>query len=162
MDCHNCGAPLDWDGSRPIIVCEFCSSIRSVDATSGSADRVSPLDHPGGFDCPRCRQSLVVAAMDGLKVEHCQGCRGVIIQRHLFATLVRNRRADFRGADARPIPLDFDQLKLIVDCPSCKQAMEVHPYYGPGNIVIDSCSHCGLVWLDSGEMSRIEVAPGRR
>jgi Zn-finger nucleic acid-binding protein len=100
--------------------------------------------------------------MDGLKVEHCEGCHGVLIQRHLFAMLVRDRRADFRGAEARPIPLDFDQLKLIVDCPGCKQAMEVHPYYGPGNIVIDSCSDCGLVWLDSGEMSRIEVAPGRR
>jgi Zn-finger nucleic acid-binding protein len=40
--------------------------------------------------------------------------------------------------------------------------MEVHPYYGPGNVVVDSCCHCGLVWLDAGEISMIETAPGAR
>jgi Zn-finger nucleic acid-binding protein len=38
--------------------------------------------------------------------------------------------------------------------------MDVHPYYGPGNVVIDTCGKCGLVWLDHGEMAVIENAPG--
>jgi Zn-finger nucleic acid-binding protein len=40
--------------------------------------------------------------------------------------------------------------------------MEVHPYYGPGSQVIDSCHRCRLVWIDSGELAAIEKAPGRR
>jgi Zn-finger nucleic acid-binding protein len=40
--------------------------------------------------------------------------------------------------------------------------MDVHPYYGPGSQVIDSCPHCRLVWLDAGELAAIERAPGRR
>lgn len=36
--------------------------------------------------------------------------------------------------------------------------MDVHPYYGPGNIVIDTCVECGLVWLDHGELTRVEQA----
>lgn len=99
--------------------------------------------------------------MDGVKVECCEDCRGVLIEGEAFALVVRERRADFRGT-SKPVPVDAEQLKVVVDCPSCQRAMEVHPYYGPGNVVIDSCSQCGLVWLDSGEIATIEAAPGAR
>jgi Zn-finger nucleic acid-binding protein len=38
--------------------------------------------------------------------------------------------------------------------------METHPYYGPGNVIIDSCSRCELIWLDFGELKQIADAPG--
>jgi Zn-finger nucleic acid-binding protein len=40
--------------------------------------------------------------------------------------------------------------------------MEAHHYCGPGNIVIDTCMHCNLAWLDHGELSKITRSPGRR
>jgi Zn-finger nucleic acid-binding protein len=39
--------------------------------------------------------------------------------------------------------------------------MATHPYYGPGNVVIDTCTACDLVWLDFGELAQIVDAPGR-
>jgi Zn-finger nucleic acid-binding protein len=39
--------------------------------------------------------------------------------------------------------------------------MDVHPYYGPGAVVLDSCARCTLIWLDHGEIAAIERAPGR-
>jgi Zn-finger nucleic acid-binding protein len=39
--------------------------------------------------------------------------------------------------------------------------MDVHPYYGPGNIVIDTCGTCQLLWLDHGELASVIDAPGR-
>jgi Zn-finger nucleic acid-binding protein len=36
-----------------------------------------------------------------------------------------------------------------------------HPYYGPGNVVVDSCTTCDLIWLDFGELKQIVDAPGR-
>ena len=39
--------------------------------------------------------------------------------------------------------------------------MDVHPYYGPGNIVIDTCSRCDVIWLDFGELKQVTDAPGR-
>lgn len=162
MNCNQCGAPQDWDGARPIVVCDYCNSIRSVCDIEVSVDRIGLTGQPGDANCPRCQHQMTAAAMDGMKVDHCEECRGVLIRRDLFAILVRNRRAAFRGAAERAVPLDPKQLKIVVDCPECQRAMEVHPYYGPGNIVIDSCRVCGLIWLDSGEMATIEVAPGRR
>ena len=32
---------------------------------------------------------------------------------------------------------------------------------GPGNIVIDTCHHCDLIWLDYGEITKVVNAPGR-
>jgi len=34
-------------------------------------------------------------------------------------------------------------------------------YYGPGNIIIDTCPVCDLVWLDAGEFNRAADAPGQ-
>ena len=39
--------------------------------------------------------------------------------------------------------------------------MLTHPYYGPGNVTIDSCEGCELVWLDFGELRQIVDAPGK-
>jgi len=43
-----------------------------------------------------------------------------------------------------------------------RRKMDVHPYYGPGNVVVDTCGECGLIWLDHGEMTRVEQASGVR
>jgi hypothetical protein len=39
--------------------------------------------------------------------------------------------------------------------------MATHPYFGPGNVVIDSCEPCELVWLELGELKQIVDAPGK-
>jgi Zn-finger nucleic acid-binding protein len=39
--------------------------------------------------------------------------------------------------------------------------METFEYYGPGNIVIDTCNSCDLIWLDYGELRKVVNAPGR-
>jgi hypothetical protein len=39
--------------------------------------------------------------------------------------------------------------------------MSTHPYFGPGNVVIDNCEACELVWLDCGELRQIVDAPGK-
>ena len=38
--------------------------------------------------------------------------------------------------------------------------MDTHPYYGPGNIVIDNCPACHIIWLDAAELKAIQEAPG--
>jgi Zn-finger nucleic acid-binding protein len=54
-----------------------------------------------------------------------------------------------------------EELERETACPRCERMMETHPYYGPGNVVIDNCPRCSLVWLDYGELAAIRDAPGR-
>jgi len=44
----------------------------------------------------------------------------------------------------------------VLTCPNCQQRMDTHPYFGGGNVVVDTCEGCGLIWLDAGELAIIE------
>jgi Zn-finger nucleic acid-binding protein len=94
-------------------------------------------------------------------VLHCAACRGVLLPRTIFAQVVHQRRAAARGPGSIAVPLDPAELRRTVTCPQCRQRMDVHPYYGPGNVIIDTCATCDAVWLDSGELGNIVDAPGR-
>jgi len=39
--------------------------------------------------------------------------------------------------------------------------MDEHLYGGGGNVNVDSCETCGVLWLDRGELSKIVAAPDR-
>jgi len=78
-----------------------------------------------------------------------------------FSDVVKSRRAWPTGPPVPPTPIDPRDLLRHITCPSCRGAMDVHPYYGPGNVVIDTCGQCYLVWLDHGELKEIADAPGQ-
>src|SRR5690606_29577317 len=59
-----------------------------------------------------------------------------------------------------PQPLDRTQLARRVHCPRCGRPMDTHPYLGPGNIIIDTCDLCNLIWLDGMELEQATNAPG--
>ena len=92
---------------------------------------------------------------------YCGGCLGVLIRNDLFGTIINVRRARRDAMPQEPVkPIDVKQYERHLDCPNCHRRMETHPYYGPGNVVIDSCGRCQYVWLDHGELARIERAAG--
>lgn len=152
MNCHNCEISLEWDGISPIVVCEICRAYRFVDVPDDSADQILPLNQAGSGCCPCCRRRLTLAAMDGLKVQHCVGCEGVLLDGDVFAMYVRNRRTEFREAASQPIILIPEPINQDVHCPRCRTSMSVHPCYGPNFIIVKSCLDCGNVWLDCREM----------
>ena len=55
-----------------------------------------------------------------------------------------------------------DRLHEVCTCPACFDRMETFNYYGPGNVVLDSCNECMLTWFNQGELGKIVHAPGRR
>ncbi|WP_010583781.1 TFIIB-type zinc ribbon-containing protein [Schlesneria paludicola] len=162
MNCLNCGAPMELAESRTVLTCDYCRSTRRLNAPSDDLDRVVSLDTPSGIDCPRCDVELVDAAIDGRSVNHCPDCRGILIDAPVFAQVSWSRRVAYRGPEIVPQLIDPEALKQVIDCPKCDQQMEVHPHYGPGRAVIDSCHRCHLVWLDTLELTNIERTPGRR
>lgn len=158
MRCHNCEVALDWDGFQEIVLCDVCHTYRSVDVPDSRGGRILALDRPGAFHCPRCRRHLAMAGLEGLSVEHCANCEGVLLTDETLPLFVRNRRADFRHAALQPAPL-VSEHPAGLHCPHCRRAMNIHPCYGPDSIVVHSCIGCGLVWLDCRKAPRIVAAP---
>lgn len=161
MNCRNCGAPMELFERRRYYFCTFCGSFAFIDAPAVDGVRVLERPEPARV-CPLCGAPLAMALLDdAYRVEHCERCRGILLPRATFADAVTRRRARQSGIPAPPVPLDPRELKRVVVCPSCQLPMDVHPYYGPGNVVIDSCQRCDLIWLDFGELAQISEAGGR-
>jgi Zn-finger nucleic acid-binding protein len=93
-------------------------------------------------------------------VDFCTRCRGVLLPRAAFAMVTNKRRAWAATPPAEPVPLDRRDLRRELTCPTCRGRFETYAHYGPGNVVIDSCTRCDLIWLDFGEMRQIVDAPG--
>jgi Zn-finger nucleic acid-binding protein len=151
---------MELFAERRYYFCRYCGTFEFLEGAP--ADGVAVVPPPTAVhDCPACKGSLVIATLDGeYRVEHCEGCRGVLIACADFARAVGRRRAQASGPAATPVPLDRRELDRHLACPVCHQPMDVHPYYGPGNIVIDTCGTCNVVWLDYGELKRVADAPG--
>ena len=161
VNCPNCGAPLSLGRSGSCLQCPFCGT-STVMPTSRLEDCVVPLGQPTDRNCPVCLQTLVEAVIAEREGEFCPRCHGILVPSDDFLRIVQERRAEYSGVDAEPTPIDPEALNRRISCPACHATMDVHPYYGPGNTVIDSCCTCELVWLDSGELTTIERAPGCR
>lgn len=162
MNCLSCGAPLRPGELPALMVCLHCGTSRRPPDASMHGDRVAPLDTSSEMDCPRCDHALIQATVDGRRADYCPGCHGILFEAPIFADVVWNRRVMYRGTEATPQPIDPELMKQVIDCPQCQQRMEVHPHYGPGRALIDSCSGCQIVWLDHLELTSLERTPGRR
>jgi Zn-finger nucleic acid-binding protein len=126
-------------------------------------DRFIPLGTATETCCPACEEeTLRVGSIDDNDVLYCRKCRGFLIGCETMGSVVADRRSKYQGPDDIQKPLNSRELQRNIRCPACQKKMDVHPYHGPSNVVIDSCSECHLVWLDHGELARIEIAPGRR
>lgn len=146
--------------TRPCWQCGHCSTLVCPDAVEGvRVLGTSPQGH--GRACPVCRKAMLTAVMDDrYRIEVCDQCKGTLMPRHTFAeTVVARRRAAATRATIPP-PADRRDLDRRIVCPTCGKQMITDWYYGPGNIVLDSCVDCDVVWLDGGELRRVIDAPG--
>lgn len=161
MNCDNCGATMRYVDGRGYFTCDYCAARREHDTSHEGDDRVAFTDAPANANCPTCRERLVEATLDGFAVRACGSCSGILTSHDGFGKVVKHRRVTCDEPRRTPTPIDPREFERTLACPSCARRMEVHPYYGPGAVVIDTCAACGLVWLDRGELRAIELAPGR-
>lgn len=144
---------------RDYFFCEFCGSFHLPEASS---DRIRVIDEAAGdVQCSVCRSPLCLASIEGHRGLHCKKCGGVLMDQSSFGEMVKYLRAVAVGPPDQPRPLNPEDLKRKIGCPYCGKTMATHPYYGPGSIVVDTCSRCSIIWLDYGELDIVINAPGR-
>ena len=152
---------MELFAARRYYFCAHCGTFHFLDAPA--PEGVQVIERPASpRPCPLCDAPLATSVLDEAHVvEHCERCRGLLLARAVFAEAVARRRARETGPPLAPAPIDRRELTRQLGCPGCHAPMDVHPYYGPGNVVIDSCSRCDLIWLDFGELRQITEAPGK-
>jgi len=147
---------------RQYLQCRYCQSLVFPHGSPLTTDRITPLAKEAACDCPCCNKVMHTGEIDGHEACYCRHCYGVLMQNGSFGEVVRNRRAARTLQEFEDLqPIDPKEYDRSFNCPTCSRRMETHPYYGPGNVVIDSCSQCACVWLDHGELFTLERAAGR-
>ena len=161
--CTHCdGTPQEVSG-RNFLQCQYCQSLAFPSGNPLDVDRSAATDGQLGSTCPCCHDSLQTGEVDRHRALYCERCYGVLLSSESFGRVVSQRRAARMGVESVPSrPIDPVEYDRRLNCPGCHHMMDVHPYYGPGTVVIDSCGECCCVWLDHGELTRIEQAPGKR
>jgi Zn-finger nucleic acid-binding protein len=131
--------------------CAFCQSVYFPEKND---DGVRVLDEPADEDCPLCKLPLTHAVLANLRIVYCSGCHGMLIPMQALEALVEQLRPT-QGAGAAPVAPDTEDLHRAVNCPQCHHPMDAHFYAGGGNVVIDSCEDCSVIWLDRGKLMHI-------
>ena len=141
---------------RDYYVCDYCGTFHHPDP---NRDGIRILGESSDLACPVCRDTLVTAALDLNSALYCSNCRGVLLHQAVLVFSLNYLRK-ISNAITPPQRFDSKELERPLRCPRCHHDMNTHPYGGPGNIVIDNCNDCNLVWLDYGELNRVLTAPG--
>ena len=109
--------------------------------------------------CPGCQALLSDGTIQNRSLLYCTKCRGVLVSLEKFLPLVEFLRALRRPTGSELQPRDNSDADRHFRCPMCDRTMIGHPYGGPGNVNIDTCEPCSVIWLDRNELDRIVMAP---
>jgi Zn-finger nucleic acid-binding protein len=139
--------------NRDYLRCAHCGSFHFPTETGDGVHIVGDL---AGMDCPVCGLALCTGLVGGKSAAYCGNCRGCALGMDDFYAVVERRRAHHNEHDHVPVPFDPEELRRVIHCPRCRHGMDAHPYYGGGNVVVDTCERCGLIWLDAGKLALIE------
>lgn len=99
--------------------------------------------------CPRCCKPLVPGTYEGVDVDLCQSCGGMIVSRRRMIPLMEKLcTALIESVDPdreiEPTPAG----PAGIPCPACGRPMAQNPYMGSQLVKVDGCDGCDALWLD--------------
>jgi Zn-finger nucleic acid-binding protein len=101
--------------------------------------------------CPKCGDALhEVDSSERVVLDFCSGCKGLFFDAGEVAAYFEL---------SRDLP-DLDKAEkhsTDLTCPKCSGQFEEMRYSALDALVIDRCVGCGGIWLDRGEVPRLEA-----
>ena len=108
--------------------------------------------------CPKCQNAMHEITFEGVVVDFCESCQGIWFDEDELA---------FTTELSTDIPniseVQKDARAMEYDCPRCgsPQKLEEMKFVPVENFLIDRCPQCKGVWVDKGELPKIETIAAR-
>ncbi len=113
--------------------------------------------------CPVDDFTLRPTEYEDVTIDVCLHCGGIWLDAGELEVLQKTQDSDFRGVprselDSVTAAEGMAQSKDegMRDCVSCKDPMEKCEYASSSQVMIDRCSKGHGIWLDKGELARLE------
>ena len=106
------------------------------------------------FKCPVCQSTLTKDKYEGTNIYPCSNGCGIFLGRGNLKIIEESREQIIPMSSVSKATDDRGSVKA---CPKCQELMAKRNHGELNSTVIDYCSSCQGVWLDPGELERIQV-----
>mgnify|MGYP003644344027 CR=1 FL=1 len=104
--------------------------------------------------CPLCNKALKITRYEGEKVGLCTDCNGFFMGRKNLRNIEESHEISVPMESGSGSGINVEGVKK---CPKCKLNMQLKSYGELGAAEVDYCQGCGGIWLDPGELERIQL-----
>ena len=110
--------------------------------------------------CPICEGELKRIIYGGVPIFRCFGCAGYLVQEKRFGAVARSEDAPIDLLKQEVVNESKPDTTKKIKCPRCHCLMMKLKIDSPASLTIDVCrdSKCGHLWLDGGELARLQLA----
>ena len=115
------------------------------------------------MQCPNCYELLATIDYEGIQIETCQSCGGQWLDDSELEHVVKVREVKFTPEQRRAIAeatsitgIKLEEVHRDLPCPKCGGTTNAINYGGDSGIIIDKCVLCAGIWLDQGELEKIQ------
>jgi Zn-finger nucleic acid-binding protein len=116
------------------------------------------------MNCPSCRGRLRPVDYEGVEIDACDACHGEWLDAGELKKIVDRRRVEFDQRERQAVaqaakitPVALGDVARSLVCPKCGATTGPINYGGDTGIIIDRCTGCGGIWLDGGELEKIQM-----
>lgn len=111
------------------------------------------MNQAGTLKCPKCNTPTLKSfkTSEGVTVDLCDKCKGLWLD---------------KGETAKSAEMESDfpdykysmstARKVSLKCPKCQADMVIVKYYQDSALEVEHCEKCGGIFLDAGEISKVE------
>jgi len=107
---------------------------------------------------------LVTTSYEGVTIDTCNSCMGVWLDDSELSHIVKTKDKSWSNGYIESIThkigvpgiLAIEKLKNVL-CPKCNEVMQPLNYQYTSGVIINSCKFNHGVWLDSGELEKIQI-----
>lgn len=110
--------------------------------------------------CPNCKVKLERTQYEGVNIETCGQCKGSLV-RKAKETAIKNRREKTKDdLLSELVASDGADTTEKIRCPRCLSNMQKRTVKlgDQDGFITDTCKKCELVWLDEGEIAKVQIA----
>ncbi len=100
--------------------------------------------------CPGCGNEMTVATVDGVEIDRCRGCGGIVLDKGEQDELERLGVAHVIDGG---LVATHQHRTTAAHCHACNQSMVA--LRGAGDIEYDWCTGCERLFFDQGELTAI-------
>ena len=108
------------------------------------------------IQCPSYPGDLVRTRYEGLPVFQCSECRSYLVETQRVSDIKQRLFKSKTVLLADSSAGDSDNAELL-SCPRCGRQMAKEHARPPLSFHIDTCQECSFVWLDLGELARLQL-----